>query len=125
MNFLEFVSDRYVALNVDHSFNGFIFNKIPLLKKLKLRELITCKVLYGSLSNSNDPEYQSDLFLFPTDENGVPLTYALDNKPYIEGSLGLSNILRILRVDFIKRFTYLSNPNVADFGIRVQLRLDI
>jgi hypothetical protein len=125
MNFLEFVSDRYVSLNVDHSFNGFIFNKVPLLKKLKLRELITCKVLYGSLSNGNNPEYQSDLFLFPADNAGVPLTYTLDNKPYIEGSLGVSNIFRILRVDFIKRFTYLDNPNVADFGVRVQFRLDI
>jgi hypothetical protein len=125
MNFLEFVSDRYVSLNVDHSFNGFIFNKIPLLKKLKLRELVTCKVLYGRLYNSNNPEYQSDLFLFPTDNAGIPLTYTLEDKPYIEGSLGLSNIFRILRVDFIKRFTYLDNPNVADFGVRVQFRLDI
>jgi hypothetical protein len=74
MNFLEFVSDRYVSLNVDHSFNGFIFNKIPLLKKLKLRELVTCKVLYGRINNTNNPEYQSNLFLFPTDNAGVPLT---------------------------------------------------
>jgi hypothetical protein len=125
MNFLEFVSDRYVSLNIDHSFNGFIFNKIPLIKKLKLRELITCKVLYGKLYNSNNPDYESELFLFPTDGAGVPLTYTLENKPYIEGSLGVSNVFRILRVDFIKRFTYLDNPNVADFGIRVQLRLDI
>lgn len=125
MNFLEFVSDRYVSLNVDHSFNGFILNKVPLIKKLKLRELITCKVLYGRLYNSNNPDYQSDLFKFPSDNAGVPLTYTLENKPYIEGSIGLSNIFRILRVDFIKRFTYLDNPNVADFGIRVQFRLDI
>lgn len=125
MNFLEFVSDRYVSLNVDHSFNGFIFNKVPLLKKLKIRELITCKVLYGRVYNSNNPEYQSDLFLFPADNARVPLTYTFDNKPYVEGSLGVSNIFRILRVDFIKRFTYLDNPNVADFGIRVQFKLDI
>ncbi len=125
MNFLEFVSDRYVSLNVDHSFNGFIFNKVPLLKKLKLRELVTCKVLYGKVYDSNNPAYHTDLFLFPTDNAGVPLTYTLDNKPYVEGSLGLSNIFRILRVDFIKRFTYVNNPNVAKFGVRVQLRLDI
>jgi hypothetical protein len=125
MNFLEFVSDRYISLNVDHSFNGFILNKIPLIKKLKLRELITCKVLYGSLYSSNNPDSGTGLFMFPTDSAGVPLTYTLDNKPYVEGSLGLSNIFRILRVDFIKRFTYLDNPNVADFGIRVQFRLDI
>ncbi len=125
MNFLEFVSDRYVSLNVDHSFNGFILNKIPLIKKLKLREVVTCKVLCGRLSNSNNPDFQIDLFKFPTSSQGVPLTYTLENKPYIEGSVGLSNILRIFRVDLIKRFTYLDNPNISETGIRVQFRLDI
>jgi hypothetical protein len=126
MNFLEFVSDRYVSLNVDHSFNGFIFNKVPLLKKLKLRELVTCKVIYGRLNKSNNPDYENDLFKFPTDNTGIPLTYTLDNKPYIEGGIGLSNILRILRVDLIKRFSYLDNPNVPqNLSIRVQIRLDI
>ena len=125
MNFLEFVSDRYVSLNVDHSFNGFIFNKIPLMKKLKLREVVTCKILYGRVYDSNNPDYENDLFKFPTDSNGIPLTYTLENKPYIEASVGLSNILRIFRVDLIKRFTYLENPNVQDIGLRVQFRLDI
>jgi len=125
MNFLEFVSDQYVSLFVDHSFNGFILNKIPLVKKLKFRELITCKVLYGSLSNSNNPDSRGDLFKFPTDASGIPLTYFLQKKPYIEGSVGLSNVLRIFRIDLIKRFSYLDNPNVAETGIRIQFRLDI
>ncbi len=125
MNFLEFVSDQYVSLNVDHCFNGFIFNKIPLLKKLKLREIVTCKVLYGGLSKNNNPDYQNDLFKFPTDINGTPFTYTLEKKPYIEASVGISNILRIFRVDLIKRFTYLDHPNVSDIGIRVQFRFDI
>jgi hypothetical protein len=125
MNFLEFVSDRYVALNVDHCFNGFIFNKIPLLKKLKLRELVTCKVVYGRVSDRNNPEYHDNLLKFPSDPNGVPLTYTLDNKPYVEASVGVSNILRIFRIDLIKRFTYMSNPNVDETGIRIQFRIDI
>jgi len=125
MNFLEFVSDQYVSLNVDHCFNGFILNKIPVIKKFKLRELITCKILYGRVNNSNNPEYQDDLFIFPADRFGVPLTYTLDRQPYIEASVGLSNIFRLFRVDLIKRFTYLNNPNVSDLGVRVQFRLDI
>jgi hypothetical protein len=125
MNFLEFVSDQYVALNVNHSFNGFIFNKIPLLKKLKLRELVTFKILYGSLSDRNNPDYQNDLFKFPTDANGVPLTYTLDRKPYIEAGIGLSNILNLIRIDVIKRFTYVGNPNVSSIGIRIKFMLDI
>ncbi len=125
MNFLEFVSDQYVSLNIDYSFNGFFLNKVPLLKKLKLRELVTCKVLYGGLTKTNNPDYQTDLFKLPTDQNGVPLTYTLEKKPYIEASIGVSNILRIFRVDLIKRFTYLNHPNVSDIGVRLQFKFDI
>lgn len=125
MNFLEFVSDQYVSLNVDHCFNGFIFNKVPLLKKLKLREVVTCKILYGGLGRVNNPDFQNDLFKFPVNNDGVPLTYTLESKPYVEASVGVSNIMKIFRVDLIKRFTYLNHPNVSDIGLRIQFRFDI
>jgi Family of unknown function (DUF5686)/CarboxypepD_reg-like domain len=125
MNFLEFVSDRYAALNIDHSFNGFFFNKIPLLKKLRLREVATLKVLYGGVSSNNNPQLHSGLFKYPEDAGGVPLTYTLENKPYVEASVGCSNIFRILRVDIVKRITYLNLPNAPSWGIRVKIRLDL
>ena len=125
MNFLEFVSDRYASINIDHSFNGFILNKIPLIKRLKFREIVTFKMIYGDLADMNNPVNNNKLFKFPVDENNLPLTYSLAQKPYIEAGVGLSNILRIFRVDLIKRFTYLSNPGVTDIGFRIQFRLDI
>jgi hypothetical protein len=125
MNYLEFVSDKYASLNIDHSFNGFIFNKIPLLKKLKFREIITCKVLYGGLDMNNNPDYNDDLYKFPMGPDNSPLTYTLDNRPYIEAGVGLSNILRVFRIDLIKRFTYLDHPGISGFGFRVQFRMDI
>lgn len=125
MNFLEFVSDRYVSLNVDYCFNGFIMNKIPLVKELKLREWVTIKVLYGGLTSTNNPEYHDGLFKFPVGSDGIPLTYTLEKKPYIEASVGVANILNILRVDLIKRFTYLDNPNVNELGVRILFKLDI
>jgi hypothetical protein len=125
MNFLEFVSDQYVSLNVDHSFNGFFFNKIPLLKKLKLREVVSCKILYGGLNKNNNPDYHNDIYKLPVDNNGMPLTYTLEKQPYIEASIGVSNIMRIFRVDLIKRFTYLNHPNISGLGLRVQFRFDI
>jgi hypothetical protein len=124
MNFLEFVSDEYASLNVDHCFNGFFFNKVPLFKRLKLREVITLKVLYGDLTSENDPDKNSSLFKFPTDAQGIPLTYTFDKKPYIEGSIGVSNILRFFRVDIVKRYTYLDHPNVSEYGIRLRFKFD-
>lgn len=124
MNFLEFVSDQYVSLNVDHCFNGFIFNKIPVLKRLKLREVATCKVLYGSLNDSNNPNNESGLFKLPTDIDGNPITYTLEKKPYIEASVGVSNIFKFFRIDLVKRLTYLDHPNVAATGIRARFKFD-
>jgi hypothetical protein len=122
MNFLEFASDRYIGLNVDYCFNGFILNKIPLLNKLKLREWVTFKALYGGLSDNNNPEYHNELLKYPV-ESGVQ--YTLEKKPYIEASVGIANIFNLLRVDLIKRFTYLNNPNVNELGVRILIKIDI
>ena len=125
MNFLEFVTDQYTSLLIDHSFNGFFFNKIPVMKHLAWREVLTCKILYGNVTKTNDPSYNNDLFRLPVESDGTPITYTLGKIPYIEGSIGIANILKIFRVDFVKRFTYLSNPNVSEYGVRVRFRFDI
>ncbi len=124
MNFLEFVSDQYTSVNIDHCFNGFIFNKIPIIKKLRLREVITCKVLYGSLSDSNNPNKENGLFKLPADSDGNPTTFTLEKKPYMEASVGISNIFKFFRVDVVKRLTYLDLPNVASIGIRARFKFD-
>jgi hypothetical protein len=124
MNFLEFVSDQYVGINIDHAFNGFFFNKIPLLRKLKWREAITAKILYGGVSSRNDPEKNSDLFRFPVAEDGTPLTYSLSKQPYIEGSVAIANIFKFFRVDLVKRFTYLDHPGISELGIRARFKFD-
>ena len=123
MNFLEFVSDHYVSLNVDHHFNGFIFNRLPLLKKLDLREVVTAKVLYGGVRSENDPVKNPELYHFPS-LNGTPTTYSLNNEPYIEGSVGVSNIFKLLRLDVVKRFTYRDHPDIAKWGIRGRVRFE-
>ncbi len=124
MNFLEFVSDQYIAMDFHQYFNGFFFNKIPLLKKLKWREVVTFKILYGVISDNNDPEIHNDLFELPEDKNGDPVTYSLRNKPYMEASVGVTNIFKIVRVDFIHRLSYLDHANIADFGVRIRAKFD-
>ncbi len=116
MNVEEFVADHYAGLNIDHFFNGFFFNKIPLLKKLRLREVVAAKILYGGLRNENNPEENPNQMLFPT-TNGVTSTFSLKGQPYVEASVGIYNIFSFLRIDLIKRFTYLDHPNVSKFGV--------
>lgn len=124
MNFLEFVSDHYAAVNVQYYMNGFLFNKIPLLKRLKLREVFSFKGIWGGLREENNPAYNDYVFRFQQNESGVPITYTLHNTPYIEASAGIANIFKLLRVDVVKRFTHLDNPEVAEWGIRARFRLD-
>lgn len=124
MNFLEFVTDQYTSLLIDHTFNGFFLNKIPLTKHLNLREMLSCKILYGNLTKENDPARQNDLFKLPVQANETPVTYSLGKTPYIEGSIGIGNILKNFRIDLVRRFTYLDNPNVSKYGIRMRFRLD-
>ncbi|WP_293300281.1 DUF5686 and carboxypeptidase-like regulatory domain-containing protein [Pedobacter sp. UBA4863] len=125
MNFLEFVSDRYAAINIDHNFNGFFLNKIPLLSKLKLREIVAFKAIYGGLRDENNPEKNPiGNYKMPLFENGLQRTYSLNKEPYMEGSVGLGNIFKLLRVDLVKRFNYLNNPEVTEWGIRARIKLD-
>ena len=124
MNFMEFVSDRYASLNIDHNFNGFFFNKVPLLKKLKLREIASFKIIYGGLRDENNPNRDASLLQFPVNSEGVRTSYSLNKEPYMEGSLGIGNIFKLFRVDVVKRFSYLDHPVVSEYGIRAMVKFD-
>lgn len=118
MNVGEFVSDHYASLNADHFFNGFFFNKVPGLKRLRLREVIGGKILYGGLRDENNPNINPAQMKFPLTK-GATSTFVLGAKPYMEASVGIYNIFSVFRIDLVKRFTYLNNPNVSSTGIRV------
>ena len=124
MNFLEFVSDHYASLKIDYTLNGFLFNKIPLIKKLKWREYISLKTLYGGVRDENNPALHPSLLQYPVDQHGAPETYTLSKRPYTEGSLGIGNIFKIFRVDLVERFDYLDHPNTSKFGIRAAALFD-
>jgi hypothetical protein len=124
MNFLEFVSDHYASINIDYKLNGFLFNKIPLLKRLKLREAVSFKLLTGGLRKENNPSLTPGLIEF-SKTDGISNTYSLDGKPYMEGSVGIMNIFKLLRIDLVKRFNYLDHPNVSKLGIRGWVRFNL
>jgi Family of unknown function (DUF5686)/CarboxypepD_reg-like domain len=125
MNALEFISDHYASVNMDYYFNGFILNKIPLVKKLKLREVASAKILYGGVRDENNPATMQSYLNFPKSAStGTPSTFALNSQPYVEVSVGLANIFKLFRVDLVKRLTYLNNPEVSQWGIRTRVKFD-
>ena len=124
MNFIEFVSDRYVSLNYAHYFNGYILNKIPLIKKLKWRSVVTFKGILGDVSDKNDPSTNPDQVPFPVNADGTQATFPLTRTPYIEVSAGVANILKFFRVDVVKRLTFLDRTEVAT-GVSLRLRFKV
>ena len=126
INNMEFLNDRYASLDVSWDLNGKIFNRIPLLKKLKWREAIGFKMLYGHLTDKNNPlkhPGDSELFLFPT-RDGRPTSFVMDPKtPYMECSIGVHNIFKILHIDYVRRLNYLNHPDANKWGVRFMVMM--
>lgn len=123
MNPMEFVADEYVKLGFTHQMQGFLFNKIPLIKKLNLREIWGAQMFYGKLSDRNNPYLSDDVVHFDTNSDGEILTHVLQTEPYWEGTVGIDNILRVLRVEYVKRFNYKTLPNVPKDRFRLSINI--
>lgn len=116
MNALEFVTDQYVSFNATYYLKGWILNRIPGIKWLCLREVLSFNMIYGGLTDKNNPTLTPGLFLLPDG------TQPLGSTPYMECSVGLENIFKILRIDYYRRLTYLDHPDIKKGGIRIALR---
>jgi hypothetical protein len=117
---MEFLNDRFASVSLSYTMNGKLFNRIPLIKKLKWREMFRIRALWGTLTDKNNP-YKSDnpeLFHFPM-RDGQYTSFVMDpHIPYVEGSVGIFNIFKLLHIEFVHRFTYRHNPNINKNGIR-------
>ena len=112
MNFFEFVSSEFVSFYGEHHFQGFFLNRIPLLKKLQWRELVTAKAVYGRYQRDNEIEPSLPAFIS-----------TLERKPFLEASVGVENIFKVLRIEGLWRLSYLDNPDIVKFGIRAKLQI--
>ena len=117
MSPMEFMNDRYLSWDITYWANGAIFNRLPLIKYLKLREAFSFRGLYGKLKDSNNPANNLELLRFPDMNNSSPM----DKTPYMEMGVGIDNILTCLRVDYVWRLTYMNRANIARRGLRIQL----
>lgn len=117
MNAMEFVNDQYMSWDVTYWINGAILNRIPLIKKLKMREVVSFRGLWGKLTDKNDPALNPELFQFPANADCLKM----GKRPYMEIGVGLDNILTFLRVDYVWRLNYRDNPGINRSGVRIQV----
>lgn len=122
MNYGEFASDCSVSMHYRQYFEGLIFNRIPLMSRLKWRLVGTANVIYGSMRQANR---QMIYELTPNGEPALKTGYFTNGKPYLELGYGVENIFKLLRIDFVHRLTYLDNKNVRKFGILLSVQFKL
>lgn len=130
INNMEFLNDRFVSYMVSWDINGKILNRIPLIKKLKWREYIGCNVLWGMLSDKNNPycnPNDKNLFYFPgrfnSDGSYTAISHVMDKKvPYVEAIVGIHNIFKLLHIEYVRRLTYIDRPGTSKWGVRFMFR---
>lgn len=130
---MEFLNDRYASVMLSWDLNGKLFNRIPLLRKLKWREFLGVNALWGTLSDKNNPLLERNaadgrLFYLPgkfrPDGAFDYLSHPMDpHRPYVEVMAGVHNIFKVLHVEYVRRLTYLSRPGTDKWGVRVMLKM--
>ena len=114
MNYFEFVSDTYTSLKYEQHFEGLLFNRLPLIKKLKWRFVANTNILYGSVRQEN-----FDIIPATVDNLPVDKFTSLGNVPYVEIGYGIENIFKFVRLDFLHRATYRDSPGATNIGVKV------
>ena len=119
---MEFLNDKYASLCINWNLNGKLFNRIPLLKKLKWREYAGLKMMYGGLSDKNNPFKNPNdnmLFDFPMEKSVQLVNVMKGNRPYMEFSCGISNIFRFLTIEYVRRLNYYNTSrDIKKNGVR-------
>ena len=116
LDFYEFVTDTYASVHIEHNFNGRLFSKLPLFRKLNLREVVGFKAVWGSISDQNIMMNIPSLSNLPF--SSLESNVIAPEDVYYEYSAGVGNIFKVFRIDFIWRGSYRDVPNANNFGIK-------
>lgn len=111
MDYFEFASDKYLSIYYTHHFDGYFFNRIPLIRKLKWREVIHGRALFGGIDQEN-----LQFSVFPDEMHVL-------SKPYYEVGIGVENIFKVLRIDGIWRLSYTDHAGINRFGVFLNMQL--
>jgi hypothetical protein len=120
---MEFLNDHYLALVSEWDLNGKVFNRIPLLQRLKWREVVSFNVFWGGLRDENNPFLEQNrtnekLMQFPDD------SFIMNpNRPYMEFKVGIHNIFKFFRVEYVRRLNYTDLPTAKKHGVRFGFKL--
>ena len=112
MNYYEFGSDRWLTGFYEHNFNGLLLGILPLIKRLDLREVVSVRGAWGTISEKNRAGAP---FLL------MPGLSSLET-PYIEAGVGVANIFHLFRVDCMWKLTH---RNGRDFAVCIGLDIDL
>lgn len=113
----EFMADEMYTVRATFVGDDLLLSKVSFLNKLKVKELLTVRASYGRLSDKNRPSATNNLLRFPTN------SFEYGSVPYVEGTIGLTNILGLLRVEYVHRFTYRDHPDALLGKVRVNVTL--
>ena len=110
---MEFINDEQYSIRATYVADNLLFSRVPILNKLGFKELLILRGVRGTLSNKNIPTAENGLFVLPSQ------TIKMNNTPYMEAVVGITNILGVLRIEYIHRLTYRNHPDVLKYGFRL------
>lgn len=110
---LEFVHDKQIAWEVYYHMGGWFLNRVPFIKVLKWREVFGFRGFIGDLDKRNNPLENNEMLLFPEK------TFTTTEGPYMEFNIGIENIFKFFRIDYVRRINYLDHPDINKDGFRI------
>lgn len=113
---LEYVADKYLRFQTTYHMRGLLFNRIPLIKRLRLREVISLHGYWGGMSQINSTPREGMPYLPST-------SMPMNNRLHLEVGAGIDNIFTLFRVEYFYRITDPHIPAAHRHAVRIRTSL--